>query len=66
MKAIYRSLRGIDPTTGEADAVGRTKRLDELDRAATECVELTPWRDYALRVRRSLRRTTRGPLTKSP
>jgi hypothetical protein len=51
MKAIYRSLRGIDPTTGEADAAGRSKRLDELDRAAKECVELTPWRDYALRVK---------------
>ena len=51
MKAIYRSLRGIDPITGEADAAGRSKRLDELDRAAQECVELTPWRDYALRVK---------------
>jgi hypothetical protein len=51
MKAIYRSLRGIDPTTGEADAAGRGRRLDELDRAAKECVELTPWRDYALRVK---------------
>jgi len=51
MKAIYRSLRGIDPATGEADAAGRSRRLDELDRAAQECVELTPWRDYALRVK---------------
>lgn len=51
MKAIYRSLRGVDPTTGEADAAGRARRLDELDRAAQECVELTPWRDYALRVK---------------
>ncbi len=51
MKAIYRSLRGIDPTTGEADAAGRSKRLDELDRAAQECVELTPWRDFGLRVK---------------
>jgi hypothetical protein len=51
MKAIYRSLRGIDPTTGEADVAGRSKRLDELDKAAQECVELTPWRDYALRVK---------------
>jgi hypothetical protein len=51
MKAIYRSLRGIDPVTGEADAAGRSKRLDELDKAAQECVELTPWRDYALRVK---------------
>ncbi len=51
MKAIYRSLRGIDPVTGEADAAGRSKRLDDLDKAAQECVDLTPWRDYALRVK---------------
>lgn len=51
MKAIYRSLRGIDPTTGEADASTRSKRLDDLDRAVRECVALTPWRDYVLRVK---------------
>jgi hypothetical protein len=51
MSAVYRYLRGVDPTTGEADAFGRTKRLDQLDEAAKECMESTPWRDYLLRVR---------------
>jgi hypothetical protein len=50
MSAIYRYLRGVDPTTGEADAAERVKRLDKLDDAAQECMELTPWRDYLLRV----------------
>jgi len=50
MSAIYRYLRGVDPTTGEADAVERTKRLDQLDGAARLCMETTPWRDYVLRV----------------
>lgn len=51
MSAVYRSLRGVDPTTGEADAAGRTKRLEQLDAAVRECTEKTPWRDYLLRVR---------------
>lgn len=51
MSAVYRYLRGVDPTTGEADAAGRAKRLDQLDDAAKECMEATPWRDYVLRVR---------------
>ena len=51
MAAIYRYLRGVDPTTGEADAAGRTKRLDQLDDAAKECMESTQWRDYLLRVK---------------
>ena len=50
MSAVYRYLRGVDPTTGEADAAGRLKRLAQLDDAAKECMELTPWRDYLLRV----------------
>jgi hypothetical protein len=50
MSAVYRFLRGIDPTTGEADTAGRVKRLEQLDDAAKECMELTPWRDYLLRV----------------
>jgi hypothetical protein len=50
MSAIYRYLRGVDPTTGEADAAERSKRLDQLDDAAKECMETTPWRDYLLRV----------------
>jgi len=51
MSAVYRYLRGVDPTTGEADAAGRLKRLAQLDDAAKECMEATPWRDYLLRVR---------------
>ena len=50
MSAVYRYLRGVDPTTGEADAAGRLKRLAQLDDAAKECIELTPWRDFLLRV----------------
>jgi hypothetical protein len=50
MSAIYRYLRGVDPTTGEADAAARIKRLDQLDEAAKQCMETTPWRDYLLRV----------------
>lgn len=50
MSAIYRYLRGVDPTTGEADASERMKRLDQLDHAAKQCMETTPWRDYLLRV----------------
>ena len=50
MSAVYRYLRGVDPTTGEADAAERMKRLDQLDDAAKECMETTPWRDYLLRV----------------
>ena len=50
MSAVYRYLRGVDPTTGEADTAGRLKRLDQLDDAAKECMEPTPWRDYLLRV----------------
>jgi hypothetical protein len=50
MSAIYRYLRGVDPTTGEADAAERIKRLERLDDAAKQCMETTPWRDYLLRV----------------
>jgi hypothetical protein len=50
MSAVYRYLRGVDPTTGEADAAGRLKRLTQLDDAAKDCMEPTPWRDYLLRV----------------
>ena len=50
MSAIYRYLRGVDPTTGEADTDQREKRLDQLDEAAKLCMETTPWRDYLLRV----------------
>ena len=51
MSAVYRYLRGVDPTTGEADTAGRLKRLGQLDDAAKECMESTPWRDYLLRVK---------------
>ena len=51
MSAVYRYLRGVDPTTGEADTAGRLKRLGQLDDAAKECMEPTPWRDYLLRVK---------------
>ena len=50
MSAVYRFLRGVDPTTGEADAAERAKRLGQLDDAANECMSPTPWRDYLLRV----------------
>jgi uncharacterized metal-binding protein len=48
MSAIYRFLRGLDPTTGDADPSARVKRLNQLDEAADECMEATPWRDYLL------------------
>jgi hypothetical protein len=51
MSAVYRYLRGIDPTTGEADTARRVKLLGQLDDAANDCMELTPWRDYLLRVK---------------
>jgi hypothetical protein len=48
MSAIYRYLRGVDPITGEADASARTKRLNQLDQAARQCINTTAWRDYLL------------------
>jgi hypothetical protein len=53
MSAVYRYLRGVDPTTGEADTASRLKRLAELDEAAKECIKATPWSDYLLRVKRA-------------
>ena len=53
MAAVYRSLRGVDPESGEATPERRLALLKELDDAANECIELTPWRDYLLRVRHS-------------
>jgi hypothetical protein len=47
MSAVYRYLRGVDPTTGEADTAGRLKRLGQLDDAARECTEPTPWYCFA-------------------
>ena len=51
MSAVYRFLRGVDPVTGEANPERRIALLNELDNAANDCVELTPWRDYLLRVK---------------
>jgi hypothetical protein len=51
MAAVYRFLRGVDPATGESDPEGRERRLTQLSEGALECIELTPWRDYLLRVR---------------
>jgi len=51
MLAVYRSLRGVDPETGEANPERRLDLLNQLDNAANECIELTPWRDYLLRVK---------------
>ncbi len=50
MSAVYGYLRGVDPTTGEADIAGRERRLRQLDDAAKKCMEPTPWRDFLLRV----------------
>ena len=51
MSAVYRFLRGVDPVTGDADPDRRVMRLNELDDAANDCIEPTPWRDYLLRVK---------------
>jgi hypothetical protein len=51
MLAVYRSLRGVDPDTGVANPERRLALLDQLDNAANDCMELTPWRDYLLRVK---------------
>jgi hypothetical protein len=51
MSAIYKFLRGIDPTTSDPSPQDRKKRLDTLDLAANQCLESTPWRDYMLRVK---------------
>jgi hypothetical protein len=53
MSAVYRFLRGVDPVTGEADPERRVALLDQLDNAANDCIEPTPWRDYLLRVKRA-------------
>jgi hypothetical protein len=50
MSAVYRFLRGIDPTSGDSNTTRRLERLRQLDEAAKECMELTPWRDFLLRV----------------
>ena len=40
MSAVYRYIRGVDPTTGEADRHRIAKeRWTQLDDAAKECME---------------------------
>jgi hypothetical protein len=51
MSAVYRYLLGVDPTTGQADTERRLRLLRQLDDAAEECMDPTPWRDYLLRVK---------------
>ena len=53
MSAVYRFLRGVDPTSGDSDPASRKDRLDRLDKAAKQCIEKTPWRDFLLRVKRA-------------
>lgn len=50
MAAIYRSIRGIDPVTGDADPENRKRRIELLDKAANECIDMDTWRDFRLRV----------------
>src|SRR5262249_49710385 len=51
MSAVYRFLLGVDPDTRETDPGARKSRLEELDSAANQCINPTPWRDYLLRVK---------------
>lgn len=53
MLAIYRFLRGVDPVTGEAEPEDRRRRLSELDAAVEDCMDLTTWRDFLMRVGRA-------------
>jgi hypothetical protein len=50
MPAIYKYLRGVDPVTGDAKPVSRQRRLEELDSAASKCMDQSLWRDFMLRV----------------
>lgn len=50
MAAIYRYLRGVDPTSGETSVADREARLRLLDHAAEQCMAESTWRDYLLRV----------------
>jgi hypothetical protein len=51
MSAVFRFLRGVDATSGESDPAARVRRLDQLDEAAKQCMEPTPWRDFLLRIK---------------
>jgi hypothetical protein len=50
MSAIYRFLRGVDPSSGDTSPERRKERLERLDEAAEACMVPTTWRDYLLRV----------------
>ena len=50
MSAIYKFLRGIDPSSGETNPANRAERLRRLDDAAGACLNKTTWRDYLKRV----------------
>ena len=53
MSAVYRYLRGVDPTSGEGDAGVRVKRLTQLDQAAKECIDTMSWSIFLLLVEHS-------------
>lgn len=53
MSAVYRYLRGVDPVSGETSTSARKARLEQLDQAATACIDPTTWRDFGLRVAHS-------------
>lgn len=50
MSAVYKFLRGLDPTTRDASPARREERLTLLERATDACLDATAWRDYMLRV----------------
>jgi hypothetical protein len=53
MAAVYRYLRGLDPSSKDTDPTRRDGRLKELDDAANACMDPGSWRDFVLRVRRA-------------
>jgi hypothetical protein len=53
MSAIYSYLRGMDPSSRDADPAKRQKRLTDLEGAADRCLKSTTWRDFTLRVQRA-------------
>lgn len=50
MSAVYKYLRGVDSTTRDSDTEKRAFLLEQLDVAADDCLNPTPWRDFLLRV----------------
>jgi hypothetical protein len=53
MSAVYRYIRGFDPTQGNEAGGRREQVLQRLDAAARECLEPGNWRDFLLRVQRA-------------